>query len=1021
MELSADAYLIYDQSGQITDADPRACETLCRAREDLIGRNIQEVGFQVIRPEMRVLWTRVLEGERFVFEAGRVSGDGSVVPVEITLSMLGLPGGQTYSATFRDLVHRGSRDEAFGQLIDTLNDAAFVIDFDSRFLDVNTRAVEVLGYSRAELLVMGPAGIDPYLSGGEISKLIEGMGRGDRQLFETQHRTKDGATIPVEISSSLVSYQGKAAILSIARDITDRRRSELMMQARLRLLELAPATTVKGFLEATLDELETLTDSLVGFCNFVESDGEVVTPQAWSTRTRREFCRTEQGVTLRVSEAGVWADAIRERRPIIHNDFEALPDRKGMPPGHAALTRELVVPVFRSARIVAVFAVGNKPRDYIQHDVEAVSSLADLAWDIAARKQVETRLLESEARSRRLLDASPDAIFLSDAKGRLVDCNQTALDRYGYTRAEIMETTAEDFAALDLRDQTAYWLAKALEAGTTFEWRQRRKDGSEFPVEIRAVPLSIGGEPGFLSLVRDTTHRKRTEEALRDSEERFRGLSSLSTEGIMIHQDGAIVDANRAFAQLMSCQDADDLVGRRALETLPLTPESLQRIEAHMQAHSNETYEIEIVRPDGSTLWGETSGREITYRGTRARLVSLRDITERKRAEAELRRSEEQLRQSQKMESVGRLAGGVAHDFNNMLGVILGHTELAMGQLDPQQPVHGNLQEIREAAKRSADIAQQLLAFARRQPATPTLLDLNKSVERTLDMLRRLIGEDVELVWLPGSDLGAVKMDPSQLDQVLMNLVANARDAITVAGKVTIETAAVSLDEGFCVEHEGCGPGDYVLLSVSDTGSGMEKETLGHLFEPFFTTKETGKGTGLGLATVYGIVKQNDGYIEVRSDLGLGTVARVYLPRQTEPAVEDERQAVVATPLGGGETLLVVEDEASVLRLTERVLQRLDYAVLSAQSPAEALRVAETHPGQIALLITDVIMPEMSGLDLAERLATIRPGLKTLYVSGYAADVISERGLLKTGVHFLQKPFEPRELAASVRAVLDQE
>ena len=777
MEHVGDAYLIYDQSGRIVDADHQACEILGRTREELIGSKVQEIGLEVIRPEMSVSWTRPLEAERFTFEARRVKGDGSVVPVGITLSVLGSPGGQTYTASIRDFTQRGQRDEPFGQLIDTLSDAAYVIDFNGKFLDVNHRAVEVLGYSRAELLGMGPADIDPFLTRNEISTLIEGMGLGERQLFPTQHKTKDGMVIPVEISSSLVPYQGKAAILSIARDMTDHTRSEMMMQARLRLLELAPATTVMGFLEATLDELETLTDSRIGFCNFVEGDGETLTPQAWSTRTRRDFCRTGQGRKLRVSEAGVWADAIRERRAILHNDFAAVPNRKGMPPGHATVDRELVVPVFRNDRVVAVFAVGNKQRPYVERDVEIVSSLADLAWDIAGRKQ----------------------------------------------------------------------------------------------------------------------------------------------------------------------------------------------------------------------------------------------------AEADLRKSEERLRQSQKMESVGRLAGGVAHDFNNMLGVILGHADLAMAQLDPQQPVHAHLKEIRDAAERSAGIAQQLLAFARRQTATPTLLDLNKSVGKMVDMLRRLIGEDIELVWSPGSDLGTVELDPSQLDQVLVNLCANARDAIVDGGKVVVETAAASLDTMFCAQHEGCVAGEYTVLSVSDNGTGMDEGTLEHVFEPFFSTKETGQGTGLGLATVYGIVKQNNGFIDVQSRLGQGSDVRIYFPRHGEPAAEEAAKHTPTTSRRGGETLLVVEDEPLVLRLAERILKSLGYKVLTAATPADALRVAEACEGTIDLLVTDVVMPEMNGWSLAERLLAARPDLKTLYVSGYPAEIISGQGLLEKGVRFLQKPFAPQDLAGAVRGALDEE
>jgi two-component system cell cycle sensor histidine kinase/response regulator CckA len=350
--------------------------------------------------------------------------------------------------------------------------------------------------------------------------------------------------------------------------------------------------------------------------------------------------------------------------------------------------------------------------------------------------------------------------------------------------------------------------------------------------------------------------------------------------------------------------------------------------------------------------------------------------------------------------------------------VILGHTELAMGQLDPEQPAFESLLEIRNAAERSANITQQLLAFARRQVTAPTLVDVNRSVEEIVDILRRLVGEDVELVWSPGADLGTVEIDPSQLDQILVNLCTNARDAIADSGRVTIETGVVALDQSFCERHESCLPGQYMRLSVSDTGSGMSTEVLEHLFEPFFTTKEPGKGTGLGLATVYGIVRQNHGAIDVVSKPSLGSTVEIYLPRRTDRTSPPVRKPLAKAAPGDGQTLLVVEDEPSVLRLTERILAGLGYHVIAAQTPAEALRAAETHPNEIALLLADVIMPEMNGRELAEQLLAARPGLKVLFMSGYAAEVISGRGVLDSGAALLQKPFTPEDLAASVRTAL---
>ncbi|MEW6669891.1 MAG: ATP-binding protein [Thermodesulfobacteriota bacterium] len=400
-------------------------------------------------------------------------------------------------------------------------------------------------------------------------------------------------------------------------------------------------------------------------------------------------------------------------------------------------------------------------------------------------------------------------------------------------------------------------------------------------------------------------------------------------------------------------------------------------------------------------------------------LSSARDITERKLAEEEREKLQAQLLQAQKMESVGRLAGGVAHDFNNMLGIIVGHAELAAMQTDAANPLHQNLGEILKAAHRSADLVRQLLAFARKQTVSPKVLDLNDTVSGMLKMLRRLIGEDIELAWMPGHDLWPVKVDPIQIDQILANLAVNARDAIAGVGKVTIETANVTIDQVYCAGHPGFLPGDYILLAVSDNGAGMSQEVLERLFEPFFTTKELGKGTGLGLSTIYGIVKQNDGFIDVYSEPGVGTMFKIYLPRLRAGEMEVRAERKEEPLKGGTETVLLVEDEAAILQIGKAMLEELGYAVLTADCPGDAIRLAHEQDRVIHLLLTDVVMPEMNGRDLAERLMSIHPGLRVLYMSGYTANAIAHHGVLEEGVIFIDKPFSMRDLASKVREALD--
>ncbi|QWV95421.1 response regulator [Geomonas oryzisoli] len=399
-------------------------------------------------------------------------------------------------------------------------------------------------------------------------------------------------------------------------------------------------------------------------------------------------------------------------------------------------------------------------------------------------------------------------------------------------------------------------------------------------------------------------------------------------------------------------------------------------------------------------------------------VLVIRDITEKAKMEAEKRGLTQQLVQSQKMEAIGQLAGGVAHDFNNMLGVIMGHAELGILTAEPAGPMHERLKEILDAAKRSADITKQLLAFSRQQHAEPKVLDLNETIARMLKMLHRLIGEDIDLSWSPGFDLWKVKLDPSQLDQVMANLCVNARDAIAGVGRIEIYTQNVALNLHDQARMADLVPGDYVMLEVSDSGRGMSREVMDRIFEPFYTTKELGRGTGLGLATVFGIVKQNNGNIEVASEPGHGATFRIYLPAVHEVAHEAKPER--ERPVGGTESILVVEDEPAIMEIGTTILSQLGYTVYAAGSPEQAIEIAADPGKRIDLLLTDIIMPGMNGRDLSERLLKTRPSLKCLFMSGYTADVIAERGKVDEDMCFLQKPFTMQSLAHKVREVLTE-
>ncbi len=509
---------------------------------------------------------------------------------------------------------------------------------------------------------------------------------------------------------------------------------------------------------------------------------------------------------------------------------------------------------------------------------------------------------------------------------------------------------------------------------------------------------------------------KQTELALKESQERFRALHNASFGGINIHDKGIILECNEGLSKITG-YDYDELIGMDGLSLI--SEETRDKVMQNINRGYEKPYEAMGVRKDGKTYPIRLEARNIPYKGKMVRTVEFRDITEQKIAEAEKEKLQEALIQAQKIEAVGRLAGGVAHDFNNMLSIILGNAEIVMEDIDPSNPLGTNLEEIYKAAKRSANLTRQLLAFARKQTIDPKIINLNHVLEDMLKMLKRLIGENIDLTWQPAQNLWPVKIDPSQIDQIFANLCVNARDAIKGVGKVTIETDNFSFGDAYCKEHVGFNPGDYVMMAVSDNGSGMDKKTIANLFEPFFTTKDTGQGTGLGLATVYGIVKQNNGFINVYSEPGQGTTFKIYLPAHLETAVSNQKDFKKAF-LTGNETILLVEDEKAILRMTQIMLERLGYTVLTACSPNEAISIVEASSmDAIHLLMTDVVMPEMNGRDLSKKLLSMCTDLKCLFMSGYTANVIAHHGVLDTGVYFINKPFSKQDLAAKVREVLD--
>jgi len=1187
-------------------------------------------------------------------------------------------------------------------------------------------------------------------------------------------------------------------------DITERKRAQMLIQIRGNLLEYAATHDLDGFLQKALDEFCPMVNSSIGFYHFVDPDEQSLTLQAWSTQTLEMFCKTEgKGMHYPIEHAGVWVDCVREKRPVIHNDYASLTHKKGLPDGHAEVVRELVVPIMREGKIVAILGVGNKPTDYEKKDAELLSYLADVVWEITQRKRVEQELKNNQAlflagntvvfkwvaaENWPVEFVSPNVasqfgydpqdlitgkipyssivhpddlervaeevatysqegiphfeqeyrIARADGKYRWIydyttvvrDADGTITHYYGYvfdiTDRKLAENalreSEEKFRALGMsaldafimlneKGQVEYWspaaekmfdysadevmgknihrmimpekhlqtfqegFAKFQQSGDgrtigrITEQKALRRDGTLFPIEITVSPIHMKDEYWSLAIIRDITERKQAEHALREQKQLFDQVLKASQVGLSYSKDRKIVWANAAMERLFGYaieeyqhQDTSMLyadkeeykeVGKRIYEQLYqdmpsgfdarfrrkdgsifwghvnvniLNPDdpaeglivsivditdrklaeqalqeqkyffdqvleasvvglsyaknrkvvwankAMERIFGYPPAeyegrdtsiiYANEEeykrvgklvyeqmqhgemggsdvlfkhkngrvfwghYQVNVLNPDnpedgiivsiiditdrklaeqalrdreetfralaeqsldvimrfdkqgrhlyvnpivetttgikpeefiGKThgemgfpeelvdLWEEAIGQvfetakpnriefqlptglwidwllipEFSPDGKVAAVItSARDITERKQAEQEKTNLEEQLSQAQKMEAIGRLAGGVAHDFNNILTSITGYTEMIQSSLGVGDPIRHDLEEVRKAAERASRLTAQLLAFSRKQIIAPRVIQPNDVLHDSQKMLCRIIGEDIDFIFKPARGLLRIKADPGQLDQIFINLAVNARDAMPDGGKLTIETQNVAFDEEYCRSHAEMETGEYVMLAVTDTGHGMDDDTLEHIFEPFYSTKKKEQGTGLGLSTVYGIVKQNGGFINVYSEPGIGTTFKIYFPSVREKAEKFSARAESAYPTGN-ETVLLVEDEDMVRKLAKKILEKHGYNVIDMSNGGVAVVWAEKHDDHIDLLLTDVIMPGMNGRELREKLLEKRPDLKVLYMSGYTENVIAHHGVLEEGTQFIQKPFTVEFLTRKIREVLD--
>jgi PAS domain S-box-containing protein len=929
-------------------------------------------------------------------------------------------------------------EERYRSIFENAVEGIFQSTSDGRFTTVNPAMVRILGYNSPEEVIatFTDVGLQLYVDPKvhqEFTRTLNEGGIVKAGQFEAYR--KDGRKIWLSLNMRLVSSETGAEICfeGAVEDITDRRQAEDELsrsEERYRdLVENAHDLIYEHDLSGNYTSTNKAAQRITGYSR-------------------------EEG--LRMNLANTLAPECVEK---------ALDMLKRNLAGESVNAYELEIIAKNGSRI----AVEVNTRLVLKNGVPV--GVQGIARDITKRKTAENALRHSEARKRAILDSAMDCIVTMDHQGMVVDWNPASEKTFGFSQEEAAgREMTELIIPPRFRDQHRQGLPRDLATGEDYKLGQRlelsaqRRDGTEFPVELTITHTEFEGTPMFTGYLRDITERKHAEDRLVAQYAVTRAIAESNTfsEGAQTILQAVCETLGWEHGGLWTLAPGQDLMrcteiwqapGAQAKEFAQATRESIFEIgvglPGRVWTNCQPVWITDVVEDAnfsrlsiaaklgfrvacGFPIWlrSEVLGVvEFFSRSIRepdpALLAMMATIggqigqfIESKRVEEALSESEEQLRQSQKLEAIGQLAGGVAHDFNNLLTVIGGYSSMILGKLPPESPHRSSVEEIKKASDRASSLTRQLLAFSRKQILQPKILDLNIIVSDLEKMVRRLIGEDIDLLALTDPELGRVEADPGQVEQVLLNLIVNARDAMPAGGKLTIETGNTVLSSDYALRHAAIA-GPYVMLAVSDTGCGMAADLQTHVFEPFFTTKGAGKGTGLGLATVYGIVKQSGGNIWLYSEVGKGTTFKIYLPRiDAVPVVQQISSGLPSLPKGT-ETLLLVEDEEQVRKMLQAILEGQGYNVLAAANGEEALEIATQYDSEIHLMITDVVMPQMSGPELAERLVTIRPDSRVLYMSGYTDDAIVRHGLLDAKLNFLHKPFDAASAARKVREILD--
>ena len=919
------------------------------------------------------------------------------------------------------------REQWYATTLKSIGDAVIATDASGKVIYINPVAEALTGWEQREAIDKPLAEIFDLISEETRMKVENPVSKVVREKVtvglqnHTLLITKNGKELPIDDSAApIMDDQGALmGAVMVFRDITNRRKAENALRKSHEELERKVEERTTELLKANeVLRVEVAERSCMG-------EELLSAAQQWRA--------TFDGISDIVSLLDMEGRVLRCNKAMTHligKPFSEILNRpyweiiygKSAPIENCPVLR-MKQTLCRETALVEMYGRWfNIAVDPVFDEARCLIGSVYIMSDVTERKQAEEGLRLFE----RAIETLQLGLTVTDSHGKIIYTNPAEAGMHGY---QVEELIGKDVRILAPRE---IWNPLAVEQLLKMKpWKREsiniRKDGSTFPVYLLSVvvPNVPGDALGIITTCEDITERKQADEALRRSEEKYRTILENIEEGYFeVDVAGNFTLVNDPECQLLG-YPKEELIGMNDRQYTDA--ENARRLyevfnRVYRTGEPVNQLDIEVIRKDGKKRFIEISvslikdsvGQPTGFRGIG------RDITERKRAEKEMAALQEQLRQSQKMEAIGQLAGGVAHDFNNLLTVIHGYSELILTSLDENSRLRQDVREIIHASERAASLTRQLLAFSRKLVLQPKVLDLNAHVSDMDKMLRRMIGENIELMTLLAKDLGRTKADPGQIEQVILNLAVNARDAMLNGGKLTIETANIELDENYARFHIGVTPGHYVMLSVSDTGVGIAREVKERIFEPFFTTKEKGKGTGLGLSTVFGIIQQSGGNIWVYSEPGLGTTFKIYLPRIEEDTESLKPSAVSTKSLQGSETILLVEDEEIVRKLACTILQKNGYKVLEAPNGEEALRIVQGQNGNpIHLLVTDVVMPGISGRQLADRLERLRPGTKVLFMSGYTDDAIVHHGVLDPGIAYIQKPFTPDALASKVRDILD--